>query len=92
MKDEIPDPQALPIKLRVNGETKQDGNTGQMIFNVAEVVAWASTLITLEPGDIIATGTLSGVGAATGDFLNAGDNVEGEIDGIGILKNPVTNA
>ena len=92
MKDEIPDPQVMPIKLRVNGETKQDGNTGQMIFNVAEVVAWASTLVTLEPGDIIATGTLSGVGAATGDFLNAGDNVEGEIEGIGILENPVTNA
>ena len=92
LKDEIPDPQTLPIKLRVNGETKQDGNTGQMIFNVAELVAWTSTLVTLEPGDIIATGTLSGVGAATCDFLKAGDNVEGEIEGIGVLKNPVTNA
>ncbi len=78
--------------LESNGEIRQDGNTGQMIFNVAELVAWASTLVTLEPGDIIATGTLSGVGAATGNFLNAGDNVEGEIEGIGVLKNPVTNA
>lgn len=89
LKDEIPDPHALSIKLRVSGDTKQDGNTGQMTYSVAELVAWASELVTLEPGDIIATGTLAGVGATTGDFLKAGDNVEGEIEGIGILRNPV---
>ena len=91
LKDEIPDPHALAIKLRVSGDTKQDGNTGQMTYSVAELVAWISTLVTLEPGDIIATGTLAGVGATTGDFLKAGDDVEGEIEGIGVLRNPVTN-
>ena len=85
LKDEIPNPQSLPIKLRVSGETKQDGNTGQMTYSVAELVAWCSTLVTLEPGDIIATGTLAGVGATTGDFLKDGDQVEGEIEGIGVL-------
>jgi 2,4-didehydro-3-deoxy-L-rhamnonate hydrolase len=91
LKDEISDPHALAIKLRVSGDTKQDGNTGQMTYSVAELVAWISELVTLEPGDIIATGTLAGVGATTGDFLKAGDDVEGEIEGIGILRNPVTN-
>ena len=90
LKDEIPDPHALAIKLRVSGDTKQDGNTGQMTYSVAELVSWISELVTLEPGDIIATGTLAGVGATTGEFLKAGDNVEGEIEGIGVLKNPVT--
>lgn len=85
LRDEIPKPEGLPIKLRVNGETKQDGNTGQMTYTVAELVAWCSTLVTLEPGDIIATGTLAGVGATTGDFLKDGDRVEGEIEGIGVL-------
>ena len=89
-KDDIPDPQVLPISLSVNGEIRQSGNTGQMIFSVAELVAWASTLMTLEPGDIIATGTLSGVGAATGQFLKSGDRVEGEIEGIGSIVCPVT--
>lgn len=90
-KDEIPDPQVLPISLSVNGDIRQNGNTGQMIFSVAELVAWASTLVTLEPGDIIATGTLSGVGAATGQFLKADDIVEGEIEGIGTLRCPVVS-
>lgn len=89
-RDEIPDPQVLPINLSVNGEVRQDGNTGQMIFNVAELIAWTSNLLTLEPGDIIATGTLSGVGAATGSFLKAGDTLIGEIEGIGSLQNVVT--
>ena len=88
-RDELPDPQALSIRLSVNGEIRQNGNTGQMIFSVAELVAWASTLMTLEPGDLIATGTLSGVGAATGHFLKAGDTVEGEIAGIGVLRSEV---
>ncbi|MCH2665173.1 fumarylacetoacetate hydrolase family protein [bacterium] len=91
LKDEIPDPHALSIKLRVSGDTKQDGNTGQMTYSVGELVSWISELVTLEPGDIIATGTLAGVGATTGDFLKGGDNVEGEIEGIGVLKNPVVS-
>lgn len=91
LKDEIPDPHALAIKLRVSGDTKQDGNTGQMTYSVGELVSWISELVTLEPGDIIATGTLAGVGATTGDFLKAGDDVEGEIEGIGVLRNPVTS-
>jgi 2-keto-4-pentenoate hydratase/2-oxohepta-3-ene-1,7-dioic acid hydratase in catechol pathway len=87
-KDDIPDPQNLRLILRVNGETKQDANTGQMIFNCAELVEHASTLVTLEPGDIIATGTASGVGHPN-QRLVGGDVVEAEIERIGILKNPV---
>ncbi len=89
LKDEISDPQGLGIRLRVNGETKQDANTGQMIFSIAELVAWASTLITLEPGDLISTGTPSGVGSASGTFLKPGDLLESEVDGIGTLRNRV---
>lgn len=87
--DEIPNPQGLRITLRLNGETKQDANTGQMIFNVAEIVSWCSRLMTLEPGDVIATGTPSGVGAASGTFLKDGDLVEAAIEGIGALRNGV---
>ncbi len=89
LRDEIPDPQSLGITLRVNGEVKQQGDTGDMIHSVAELVAWISRLVTLEPGDIIATGTVAGVGATTGEFLKPGDIAEGEIEGIGILRNPV---
>tara|TARA_B100001123_G_scaffold286527_1_gene319407 strand:+ start:1747 stop:2628 length:882 start_codon:yes stop_codon:yes gene_type:complete len=85
LTDEIHDPQGLPIKLSVNGVVRQDGNTGQMTYSVAELVSWSSNLVTLEPGDIIATGTLAGVGATTGEFLKDGDRVEGEIEGIGVL-------
>ena len=91
-KDEIEDPQNLHITLRVNGETKQDAYTRDMIFSVAELVEWASTLFTLEPGDVIATGTPAGVGYASGTFLKPGDLVEAEIEKIGILKNPVAKA
>lgn len=87
-KDEIPDPQNLRIVCRVNGETKQDGNTGQMIFSCAEIVEFVSTLVTLEPGDIIATGTPAGVGHPNQKLVD-GDVVEVEIEKIGILRNPV---
>jgi 2-keto-4-pentenoate hydratase/2-oxohepta-3-ene-1,7-dioic acid hydratase in catechol pathway len=87
--DEIPDPQALGIRLRVNGETRQEATTGQMIFDVATLLAVLSEGLTLEPGDILATGTPSGVGAATGAYLKPGDLVEAEIDGIGCLTNRV---
>jgi len=88
-QDEVPDPHALRLTLKVNGEVKQDATTGQMIFRVPEVVAFASTLMTLEPGDVIATGTPAGVGSATGTFLKAGDVMDAEIEGIGMLRNPV---
>jgi 2-keto-4-pentenoate hydratase/2-oxohepta-3-ene-1,7-dioic acid hydratase in catechol pathway len=87
--DEIRDPQALGIRLRVNGQTRQEASTAQMIFDVATLLSVLSAGMTLEPGDILATGTPSGVGAATGVYLKAGDVVEAEIDGIGTLRNPV---
>jgi 2-keto-4-pentenoate hydratase/2-oxohepta-3-ene-1,7-dioic acid hydratase in catechol pathway len=78
------DPSKLHIATRVNGETKQDATTGDMIFDVPTLIAFCSQYMTLEPGDIISTGTPAGVGN-----LNPGDVVEVEIEGIGILKNPV---
>jgi 2-keto-4-pentenoate hydratase/2-oxohepta-3-ene-1,7-dioic acid hydratase in catechol pathway len=89
--DEIADPQQLPIRLRVNGVTKQDSNTGMMIYSVRQIIAILSRGLTLEPGDIIATGTPSGVGFARKppEFLKAGDIVETEIEGIGTMRNTV---
>ena len=89
--DEVKDPHALRIALRVNGETMQDSNTGQMIFGVPELVEWISENITLEPGDVIATGTPPGVGFARKPsvYLKAGDVAEVEIEGLGVLRNPV---
>lgn len=92
--DEIADPQTLPITTRVNNQTLQDGHTRHMIFSVAESIAYISQLVTLEPGDIIATGTPDGVGFKRNPpiFLRAGDVVEVEIGGIGTLRNPVAAA
>jgi len=89
--DEIPDPQALRLQSRVNSVTKQDARTGEMIFDVATIISVISRGMTLEPGDIIATGTPSGVGFARTppEFLQAGDVVECEIEHIGILRNHV---
>jgi len=87
--DAVPDPQALTLTTRVNGAVRQQAGTGDMIFGVAETVAWISRFLTLQPGDLIATGTPSGVGATTGAFLQAGDVVEVEITGLGTLRNPV---
>ncbi len=89
--DEIPDPQQLHLCLRVNGVTKQDGSTSQMVFSVSRIIADLSLGMTLEPGDIIATGTPSGVGFARNppEYLKAGDMVETEIAGIGMLRNAV---
>jgi 2-keto-4-pentenoate hydratase/2-oxohepta-3-ene-1,7-dioic acid hydratase in catechol pathway len=87
--DEIPDPQALGLRLRVNGQTRQEATTAQMIFDVATLLATLAAGMTLEPGDILATGTPSGVGAVTGAYLKAGDLVEAEVDRIGCLANPV---
>jgi 2-keto-4-pentenoate hydratase/2-oxohepta-3-ene-1,7-dioic acid hydratase in catechol pathway len=87
--DAVPDPQDLPIKLTVNGQIKQDASTAEMVFPVAAVIAFISGFVTLEPGDVIATGTPSGVGSSTGTFLNPGDLVRATIAPIGTLENPV---
>ncbi len=89
--DAIDDPHALPISLTVNGETRQDGNTRDMIFDIETLIASLSEGMTLEPGDIIATGTPSGVGYAMDppSFLKDGDSVVCNISGIGTLTNSV---
>lgn len=88
----IDDPQRLRLRLWVNGELKQDESTADMICPVAELIAAASRTMTLEPGDVIVTGTPSGVGAAHGVFLQPGDVVRTEIEGLGSLENPVVAA
>ncbi|HEY6257488.1 MAG TPA: fumarylacetoacetate hydrolase family protein [Xanthobacteraceae bacterium] len=84
---DIPDPQNLGLKLWVNDVLKQDSNTGQMIFNLAEQIAHLSSRLTLHPGDLILTGTPAGVGAGRGEFLKAGDVVKIWIEGIGSITN-----
>jgi 2-keto-4-pentenoate hydratase/2-oxohepta-3-ene-1,7-dioic acid hydratase in catechol pathway len=88
---EVPDPQALPIRAILNGEVMQDSSTSNMVFGVAEVIAFVSQAITLEPGDLIATGTPAGVGAFRDPpvFLRAGDVVRCQVDGVATLENPV---
>ncbi len=80
------DPQNIPLKLSVNGEVKQNSNTSQMIFSIAEQIARASEIMTLDPGDVILTGTPAGVGVPKGTFLNVGDRIDAEIAGIGTLS------
>jgi 2-keto-4-pentenoate hydratase/2-oxohepta-3-ene-1,7-dioic acid hydratase in catechol pathway len=89
--DEIPDPHKLQIGLRVNGSRKQQANTDQMIFRIPRIIAELSKGMTLEPGDIIATGTPDGVGFARTppEFFRDGDTVEIEIQKIGILRNRI---
>jgi 2-keto-4-pentenoate hydratase/2-oxohepta-3-ene-1,7-dioic acid hydratase in catechol pathway len=91
---EIADPQDLGIRCLVNGEALQDSNTAEMVFGVAEQIAFISEAITLEPGDLIATGTPAGVGFARTPpiFLQDGDEVTVEIEGLGSLTNPVVGA
>ena len=87
--DEIDDLHALGLRTRVDGELVQQGTTANLIFGAGELVAWLSRTMTLLPGDIIATGTPAGVGAAQGRFLREGQTVEVEIDGLGTLVNRV---
>jgi 2-keto-4-pentenoate hydratase/2-oxohepta-3-ene-1,7-dioic acid hydratase in catechol pathway len=91
---DVPDPQALPIRAILNGEVLQDSNTSNMIFGVADIVSFVSQAITLEPGDLIITGTPAGVGAFRDPkiWLKPGDEITIEIDGIGSITNPVTAA
>ena len=93
-RDEIADVQALDIQGRLNGEVMQSSNTAKMIFKVAYLVSYLSQGITLEPGDVIATGTPEGVGVFREPpvLLQAGDVYEVEIEGLGILRNPVVAA
>jgi 2-keto-4-pentenoate hydratase/2-oxohepta-3-ene-1,7-dioic acid hydratase in catechol pathway len=85
----VDDPHDLRLRVWVNDVLKQDAQTSDMIVNVWQLVAAASTLVTLEPGDIITTGTPAGVGVARGEFLRLGDVVTVAIDGLGRLTNPV---
>lgn len=89
-RDEIADPHELALKTLVNGETRQDGNTRDMIFKIAFLISYASRMFTLEAGDLILTGTPSGVGQGMTPptFLNDGDTVTISIEGIGELSNP----
>jgi len=91
LTDEIPDPTHLRLRTWVNGELRQDGNTHTLIFDIPAIIAFLTQQMTLEPGDIIATGTPAGVGLGMSPqvWLQPGDTVRMEIDGIGMLENPV---
>jgi 2-keto-4-pentenoate hydratase/2-oxohepta-3-ene-1,7-dioic acid hydratase in catechol pathway len=90
-RDEVADPHKLAIKLRLNGRTMQNSNTEQMIFTVAQLIAYISIVFTLEPGDLIFTGTPPGIGHALNPpvYLRGGETTEVEIDTLGVLRNPV---
>ena len=85
----VGDPQKLGLRLEVNGAVKQDDTTASMIFSVAEQIAYLSSILTLQPGDVIATGTPDGVGMGTGTYLKGGDTIVATIERIGSLRNPV---
>ncbi len=89
--DAIPDPAVLSLQTRINGEVMQEGNVGDLCIGVGKLVEYLSTICQLDPGDVIATGTPSGVGAARDPqrWLLPGDRVEVDIDGIGTLENVV---
>ncbi|MDX1376944.1 MAG: fumarylacetoacetate hydrolase family protein, partial [Burkholderiales bacterium] len=92
--DEVPDPHALGVACRVNGAVKQDANTRQMYFRIPRIIAELSAGLTLEPGDVISTGTPAGVGNARTppEYLVPGDILETEVEGIGMLRNTVVRA
>jgi len=89
--EELTDPQRLDLRLTVNGEVRQQSNTEQMIFSVAEIIEYLSSMMTLTPGDMISTGTPAGTGISRkpSQWLRKGDHIEAEIEGIGILANSV---
>lgn len=93
-RDDLRDPMNLDLSLRVNGVTKQKSNTRHMLFPIARLIADISSGMTLEPGDVIATGSPSGVGAGMvpPEYLRPGDTVEATVEGIGTLTNPVVDA
>ena len=83
----VADPNNLPIKLWVNGVLKQNSNTSGLVHNIAEQIAYLSRHFTLNPGDVIATGTPAGVGVPRGEFLKVGDEVRIEVGSCGVLTN-----
>ena len=85
----VPDCMNLRLTLKVNGETKQDGNTSEMVFSPEEQIEFASDMISLEPGDVLSTGTPAGVGHGAGTYLQPGDLVETEVEGLGAMHNHV---
>ncbi|HCD1815536.1 TPA: fumarylacetoacetate hydrolase family protein [Klebsiella pneumoniae] len=87
--DEVRDPLDLQMALSINGERRQSSSTGDMIYDIYQQVEYLSTVMTLEPGDILATGTPSGIGAPSGQFLQPGDVMRLEISGLGVIENPV---
>lgn len=93
-KDEVPDPHALTVRCRVNGVLKQESSTSDFIFDIPAIIEWLSKGMTLLPGDVIATGTPSGVGFARTppEFLKPGDVLETEVEGIGVLRNKIVAA
>jgi len=90
-KSAIPNPHNLYIKCFINGEIRQNGNTKDMVFDIPTLIATLSSVVTLEPGDIIATGTPAGVGVGFNPpkFLNHGDEMRLEIENIGVLINTI---
>lgn len=92
--DEIPDPQRLRLQLRLNATIKQDDTTATMLFDVATIIETLTRVLTLEPGDLIATGTPAGVGFARTppEFLKPGDVMESEVEGIGTLRNHIVDS
>ena len=91
--EEIDPKRKLKLEVRLNGEIMQSGDTGQMIFSTARLISYASTIFTLVPGDVIITGTPSGVGFSRKPprFMKAGDICEVEIEGVGLLRNPIVD-
>lgn len=87
--DEVADPHALDMWLTVNGVEKQRTSTGDMIYDIYDQIAYLSTVMTLEPGDILATGTPAGVGIASGSFMRVGDVVRVEVSGLGAIENKI---
>jgi 2-keto-4-pentenoate hydratase/2-oxohepta-3-ene-1,7-dioic acid hydratase in catechol pathway len=89
--DEVPDPHALDIATIINGEVLQNSNTSDLIFKIPELIAYLSSVCTLEPGDVVSTGTPAGVGAARNPprWLRPGDDVVIRVQGLGELRNPV---
>jgi 2-keto-4-pentenoate hydratase/2-oxohepta-3-ene-1,7-dioic acid hydratase in catechol pathway len=87
--DEVADPHALTLRVTVNGELRQCSSTGDMIYNIFDQIAYLSTVMTLEPGDLLATGTPAGVGIALNKFLKTGDVVRVDIDGLGYIENRI---
>lgn len=89
---QLGDPQALKLGLTLNGVVKQDSSTSEMIFTIAEQIAYLSSRRTLYPGDLVLTGTPAGVGAGRGEFLKAGDVIEAWVEGVGSLVTPITDS